>query len=162
MDMLLRLVTCIEAPSLKAYENKNWLCENKLVERLISHINPEHDEELHTNAAQSLCDIIRLSREHMFTCQESAQEDPIMKVLEKQETIELLLKNMCSLDSLMMSQRDCAALVCSSSSCSGLMCEISLSTNLFSHNQFLFSYALREGASMQVTSRRSMSITAEV
>jgi len=93
MDMLLRLVTCIEAPSLKA-RVLAWLCENKLVERLISHINPEHDEELHTNAAQSLCDIIRLSREHMFTCQESAQEDPIMKVLEKQETIELLLKNM--------------------------------------------------------------------
>jgi len=93
MDMLLRLVTCIEAPSLKA-RVLTWLCENKLVERLINHINPQHDEELHTNAAQSLCDVIRLSREHMFTCQESAQEDPIMKVLEKQETIELLLKNM--------------------------------------------------------------------
>ena len=60
-----------------------WLNENQLVERLIALIDPTADEEFHCNSAQSLCDIIRLSREHMYTMQESAQEDPLLSTLER-------------------------------------------------------------------------------
>lgn len=93
MDLLLRLVTCVEAPNLRA-RVLSWLNENRLVERLIALINPAYSEDFHFNSSQALCDIIRLSREHMFTMQESAQEDPLLNTLEKQETVELLLKHM--------------------------------------------------------------------
>ena len=36
----------------------------------------------HCNAAQSLCDIIRLSREQMSQLQEKAEPDPLLQTLE--------------------------------------------------------------------------------
>nr|CAB3265861.1 serine/threonine-protein phosphatase 6 regulatory subunit 3 [Phallusia mammillata] len=93
MDLLLRLVTCVEAVDLRA-QVLSWLNENQLVERLIALIDPSVDENFHCNSAQSLCDIIRLSREHMYTMQESAQDDPLLNTLEKKETVQLLLKHM--------------------------------------------------------------------
>lgn len=67
----------ITVPSLQ------WLNENNLVERLISLIDPSKSEDFHCNSAQSLCDIIRLSREHMYTMQENALDDPLLNALEK-------------------------------------------------------------------------------
>ncbi|XP_076799633.1 serine/threonine-protein phosphatase 6 regulatory subunit 3-like isoform X1 [Clavelina lepadiformis] len=93
MDLLLRLVTCVEAVDLRA-QILSWLNGNNLVERLIGLIDPSADDEFHCNSAQSLCDIIRLSREHMYTMQESAQEDPLLATLERKETVQLLLKHM--------------------------------------------------------------------
>lgn len=93
MDLLLRLITCVEAPNMRA-RVLSWLNDNRLVERLICLINPKHSEDFHFNSQQALCDIIRLSREHMFTMQESAQEDPLLNTLEKQETVESLLEQM--------------------------------------------------------------------
>nr|XP_002131688.1 serine/threonine-protein phosphatase 6 regulatory subunit 3 isoform X1 [Ciona intestinalis] len=93
MDLLLRLVTCVEAVDLRA-QVLSWLNEKNLVERLISLIDPSQDEDFHCNSAQSLCDIIRLSREHMYTLQESAQDDPLLNTLERKETVQLLLKHM--------------------------------------------------------------------
>nr|XP_039253529.1 serine/threonine-protein phosphatase 6 regulatory subunit 3-like isoform X1 [Styela clava] len=93
MDLLLRMVTCVEAADLRA-QVLSWLNENQLVQRLIGLIDPEYDEELHCNSAQSLCDIIRLSREHMYTMQESAQDDPLLNTLEREETVSLLLHHM--------------------------------------------------------------------
>uniref|UniRef100_H2ZK14 Uncharacterized protein n=1 Tax=Ciona savignyi TaxID=51511 RepID=H2ZK14_CIOSA len=93
MDLLLRLVTCVEAADLRA-QVLSWLNEKNLVERLIALIDPSQDEDFHCNSAQSLCDIIRLSREHMYTMQESAQDDPLLNTLERKETVQLLLKHM--------------------------------------------------------------------
>jgi len=93
MDLLLRLVTCVEALELRA-QVLVWLNENNLVERLISLIDPSKSEDFHCNSAQSLCDIIRLSREHMYTMQENALDDPLLNALEKKETVEFLLKHM--------------------------------------------------------------------
>lgn len=93
MDLLLRLVTCVESEELRA-QILAWLNESQLVERLIGLIDPTADEEFHCNSSQSLCDIIRLSREHMYTMQESAQEDPLLSTLERKETVQLLLQHM--------------------------------------------------------------------
>lgn len=102
MDLLLRMVTCVEAVDLRSQvlhvnismgclrslhhltvDTFQWLNENNLVQRLIGLIDPAHSEELHCNSAQSLCDLIRLSREHMYTMQESAQDDPLLNSLER-------------------------------------------------------------------------------
>ena len=48
----------------------------------------------HSNASQSLCDIIRLSREQVIQVQDSPEPDQLLATLEKQETIEQLLSNM--------------------------------------------------------------------
>uniref|UniRef100_A0A8C6E9R6 Protein phosphatase 6 regulatory subunit 1 n=1 Tax=Moschus moschiferus TaxID=68415 RepID=A0A8C6E9R6_MOSMO len=93
MDLLLRLLTCVERPQLRR-DVVNWLNEEKIVQRLIEQIHPSKDDNQHSNASQSLCDIIRLSREQMIQVQDSPEPDQLLATLEKQETIEQLLSNM--------------------------------------------------------------------
>ncbi|KAM4015924.1 serine/threonine-protein phosphatase 6 regulatory subunit 1 isoform 2-T2 [Anomaloglossus baeobatrachus] len=93
MDLLLRLLTCVEQPQLRQ-DVFNWLNEEKIVQRLIEMIHPSKDDNQHSNASQSLCDIIRLSREQMIQIQDSPEPDQLLATLEKQETIEQLLSNM--------------------------------------------------------------------
>ncbi|XP_057567095.1 serine/threonine-protein phosphatase 6 regulatory subunit 1 isoform X5 [Hippopotamus amphibius kiboko] len=93
MDLLLRLLTCVERPQLRQ-DVVNWLNEEKIVQRLIEQIHPSKDDSQHSNASQSLCDIIRLSREQMIQVQDSPEPDQLLATLEKQETIEQLLSNM--------------------------------------------------------------------
>ncbi|XP_067408186.1 serine/threonine-protein phosphatase 6 regulatory subunit 1 isoform X2 [Emydura macquarii macquarii] len=93
MDLLLRLLTCVEQPLLRQ-DVFNWLNEEKIVQRLIEMIHPSKDDNQHSNASQSLCDIIRLSREQMIQFQDSPEPDQLLATLEKQETVEQLLGNM--------------------------------------------------------------------
>uniref|UniRef100_A0A452VKL2 Protein phosphatase 6 regulatory subunit 1 n=1 Tax=Ursus maritimus TaxID=29073 RepID=A0A452VKL2_URSMA len=73
----LRLLTCVNGPAAG------------LVSSVLS-LPPQQ----HSNASQSLCDIIRLSREQMIQVQDSLEPDQLLATLEKQETIEQLLSNM--------------------------------------------------------------------
>uniref|UniRef100_A0A669E203 Protein phosphatase 6 regulatory subunit 2 n=1 Tax=Oreochromis niloticus TaxID=8128 RepID=A0A669E203_ORENI len=95
MDVLLRLISCVEPPPLRL-ETLTWLNEQKLAQRLIELIHPERDEERQSNASQTLCDIIRLSRDQASQLQEISQPDPLLTVLESQECVEQLLQNMFS------------------------------------------------------------------
>ncbi|XP_035797865.2 serine/threonine-protein phosphatase 6 regulatory subunit 2 isoform X2 [Amphiprion ocellaris] len=94
MDVLLRLISCVEPPPLRL-ETLTWLNDQKLAQRLIELIHPERDEE-QSNASQTLCDIIRLSRDQANQLQEMSQPDPLLTVLESQECVEQLLQNMFS------------------------------------------------------------------
>nr|XP_033816754.1 serine/threonine-protein phosphatase 6 regulatory subunit 1 isoform X2 [Geotrypetes seraphini] len=93
MDLLLRLLTCVEQAQLRQ-DVFNWLNEEKIVQRLIDMIHPLRDDNQHSNASQSLCDIVRLSREQVIQIQDGPEPDQLLATLEKQETIEQLLKNM--------------------------------------------------------------------
>uniref|UniRef100_A0A7N8XZI1 Protein phosphatase 6, regulatory subunit 2b n=1 Tax=Mastacembelus armatus TaxID=205130 RepID=A0A7N8XZI1_9TELE len=95
MDVLLRLISCVEPPPLRL-ETLTWLNDEKLAQRLIELIHPERDEERQSNASQTLCDIIRLSRDQASQLQEFSQPDPLLTVLESQGCVEQLLQNMFS------------------------------------------------------------------
>ncbi|KAM4619304.1 serine/threonine-protein phosphatase 6 regulatory subunit 2 [Polymixia lowei] len=95
MDLLLRLISCVEPAPLRQ-ETLNWLNEEKLAQRLIELIHPERDEERQSNASQTLCDIIRLSRDQANQLQENSESDPLLSVLESQECVGQLLQNMFS------------------------------------------------------------------
>ncbi|XP_060694876.1 serine/threonine-protein phosphatase 6 regulatory subunit 3-B-like isoform X3 [Hemiscyllium ocellatum] len=90
MDLLLRLLTCVEPPQLRQ-DVLNWLNEEKIIQQLIEMVHPSNDEDRHSNASQSLCEIIRLSRDQMIQMQSSPEPDPLLSTLEKQETLEHLL-----------------------------------------------------------------------
>ncbi|NWH61918.1 PP6R3 phosphatase, partial [Geococcyx californianus] len=92
MDLLLRLLTCIEPPQPRQ-EVLNWLNEERIIQRLVEIVHPSQDEDRHSNASQSLCEIIRLSRDQMLQVQNSSEPDPLLASLEKQEIIEQLLSN---------------------------------------------------------------------
>uniref|UniRef100_A0A4W4GLU8 Protein phosphatase 6, regulatory subunit 3 n=1 Tax=Electrophorus electricus TaxID=8005 RepID=A0A4W4GLU8_ELEEL len=92
MDLLLRMLTCIEPQQLRQ-DVLNWLNEEKVIQRLVDMVQPCQDEDRHSNASQSLCEIIRLSRDQMFQVQGSSEPDPLLATLEKQETVEQLLSN---------------------------------------------------------------------
>ncbi|KAK3701541.1 hypothetical protein QZH41_020529 [Actinostola sp. cb2023] len=93
MDLLLRLVTSVESPQLRA-DLLEWLNEQKLIEALVSLIDPEIDEDKNSNAAQTLSDVIRLSRDHQSQMQESATPDLLLDTIQKRETIGSLLDHM--------------------------------------------------------------------
>ncbi|CAL1592334.1 unnamed protein product [Knipowitschia caucasica] len=95
MDVLLRLISCVEPPALRL-QTLTWLNEEKLAQRLIELIHPERDEERQSNASQTLCDIIRLSRDQANQLQELSQADPLLIVLESQSSVEQLLQNQFS------------------------------------------------------------------
>ncbi|PWA24276.1 hypothetical protein CCH79_00019949, partial [Gambusia affinis] len=102
MDLLLRLISCVEPAPLRQ-DVLHWLNEEKLVQRLIELIHTGNDEEVchlswtysrQSNASQTLCDIIRLSRDQANQMPDNVECDPLLTVLESQETVTGLLKNM--------------------------------------------------------------------
>ncbi|XP_029018506.1 serine/threonine-protein phosphatase 6 regulatory subunit 2a [Betta splendens] len=93
MDLLLRLISCVEPTPLRQAV-LHWLNEEKLVQRLTELIHTGKDEERQSNASQTLCDIIRLSRDQANQMQENVDADPLLAVLESQESVAALLKNM--------------------------------------------------------------------
>ncbi|NWI98325.1 PP6R2 phosphatase, partial [Crypturellus undulatus] len=93
MDLLLRLISCVEPATLRQ-EVLNWLNEAKIIQRLVELIHSSQDEDRQSNASQTLCDIIRLSRDQSTQLQEAPEPDPLLTALESQECVEQLLKNM--------------------------------------------------------------------
>nr|XP_042103888.1 serine/threonine-protein phosphatase 6 regulatory subunit 2 isoform X1 [Ovis aries]XP_042103889.1 serine/threonine-protein phosphatase 6 regulatory subunit 2 isoform X1 [Ovis aries]XP_042103890.1 serine/threonine-protein phosphatase 6 regulatory subunit 2 isoform X1 [Ovis aries]XP_042103891.1 serine/threonine-protein phosphatase 6 regulatory subunit 2 isoform X1 [Ovis aries] len=93
MDLLLRLVSCVEPAGLRQ-EVLHWLNEEKTIQRLVELIHPSQDEDRQSNASQTLCDIVRLGREQGSQLLEAPQPDPLLMVLESQECVEQLLRNM--------------------------------------------------------------------
>ncbi|XP_075409555.1 serine/threonine-protein phosphatase 6 regulatory subunit 2 [Tenrec ecaudatus] len=93
MDLLLRLVSCVEPVSLR-HEVLNWLNEEKVIERLVGLIHPGQEEDRQSNASQTLCDLIRLARDQSGQLQEMVEPDPLLVVLESQRCVEQLLRNM--------------------------------------------------------------------
>ncbi|XP_061629432.1 serine/threonine-protein phosphatase 6 regulatory subunit 3 isoform X8 [Phyllopteryx taeniolatus] len=92
MDLLLRMLTCIE-PQVLRQDVLNWLNQENIIQRLVGMVQPSQDEDRHSNASQSLCEIIRLSRDQMFQVQGCPQPDPLLATLEKQTTVEKLLSH---------------------------------------------------------------------
>jgi SIT4 phosphatase-associated protein. len=52
------------------------------VQCLVGLLHPSVDSERHCNAAQLLCDVIRMSRENQHTTTERTDPDPILNTLE--------------------------------------------------------------------------------
>ncbi|KAK2169540.1 hypothetical protein LSH36_9g15052 [Paralvinella palmiformis] len=93
MDLLLRLITCIENPECHMM-CLEWLNKNQLIQRLVAMIDPSQTEEKQSNACQSLCDVIRLSREQISQSQRKAEPDPLLSALESEDTVTDLLSHM--------------------------------------------------------------------
>lgn len=93
MDLLLRLVTCVESGKLRT-QVLNWLNDQQIIQHLVALIDPTSDEERHSNASQSLADIIRFAREQMAQLQEKADPDPLLQTIESSEVVTELLNHM--------------------------------------------------------------------
>ncbi|XP_023603747.1 serine/threonine-protein phosphatase 6 regulatory subunit 2 isoform X2 [Myotis lucifugus] len=83
MDLLLRLVSCVEPAGLRQ-EVLRWLNEERIIQRLVELIHPREDEDRQSNASQTLCDIVRLGREQGSQLPEALEPDPLLAVLESQ------------------------------------------------------------------------------
>ena len=65
MDILLRFLTTIDNFEMKK-RVLDWLNKIKIIEKIIELFSHEYSNEVHSNAAQILCDIIRISREQII------------------------------------------------------------------------------------------------
>ncbi|XP_048865083.1 serine/threonine-protein phosphatase 6 regulatory subunit 2-like isoform X1 [Brienomyrus brachyistius] len=93
MDILLRLISCVEPAPLRQ-DVLNWLNEEKLIQRLVELIRSGVDDERQSNASQTLCDIIRLGRDQATQLPDAVESDPLLGTLESQESVSELLRNM--------------------------------------------------------------------
>ena len=93
MDLLLHLVSCVEPAGLRQ-EVLHWLNKEKIIQRLEELIHASQDEDRQSNASQAPCDIVRLGREQGSQLQEAPEPDPLLTVLESQDCMQQLLKNM--------------------------------------------------------------------
>lgn len=59
-----------------------WLDSARVVQQLVALIDPSCSEDHHSNAAEALCEMIKLSREQMSLLQEKAPADPLLESLE--------------------------------------------------------------------------------
>nr|XP_026654817.1 serine/threonine-protein phosphatase 6 regulatory subunit 2 [Zonotrichia albicollis] len=84
MDLLLRLISCVEPTALRQ-DVLNWLNEARIIQRLVELIHSSQDEDRQSNASQTLCDIIRLSRDQSTQLQDVPEPDPLLTALESQE-----------------------------------------------------------------------------
>lgn len=93
MDLLLRLIT-----SMESQECKNacvvWLSEQQVIQKLVQLLDQTQSSETHSNAAQSLCDIIRISREQLMQFQEQSIPDSLLLTIESEEVVSMLLDQM--------------------------------------------------------------------
>jgi hypothetical protein len=64
MDILLRFLTTIDNNEMKK-RVLEWLNKINLIENIIELLSHEYSSEVHSNASQILCDIIRISREQI-------------------------------------------------------------------------------------------------
>lgn len=92
MDLLLRFVA-IENNDMRTVIIK-WLNEQRLIQQLVSRIDVEYGEEFNCNASHALCDIIKVSREHMSLLQERAEPNPLLETIESVEVVSDLLNHM--------------------------------------------------------------------
>ncbi|KAL0280191.1 UNVERIFIED_CONTAM: hypothetical protein PYX00_001563 [Menopon gallinae] len=86
MDLLFKLITAVEH-EVKA-NMLNWLDDQKLVQNLVKLFDPSISSDVHNNAAQLLCDVIRTSRENS---NQANEQDRILDRIESPETVSLLL-----------------------------------------------------------------------
>ncbi|KAH8032317.1 hypothetical protein HPB51_024094 [Rhipicephalus microplus] len=97
MDLLLKFVACTDSEALRASITQ-WLDKAQVVQELVALIDPGCSEEKHSNAAEALCEMIKLTREQMSLLQEKAPADPLLESLESTETVAALLEHMFSGD----------------------------------------------------------------
>lgn len=97
MDLLLKFVACAESEILRTSITQ-WLDGAKVVQQLVSLIDPSCSEDQNSNAAEALCEMIKLSREQMSLLQEKAPPDPLLASLESTEVVADLLRHMFSSD----------------------------------------------------------------
>ncbi|KAJ8985553.1 hypothetical protein NQ317_019937 [Molorchus minor] len=92
MDFVLKLMTQIEGAEMRQ-NSLNWLDSQRIMQSLVSLLNPKIDKERHYNVAQLLCDFIRVARDNLRNSTERADPDPLLNTLESPETVSLLLDN---------------------------------------------------------------------
>ncbi|KFM73186.1 Serine/threonine-protein phosphatase 6 regulatory subunit 3, partial [Stegodyphus mimosarum] len=93
MDLLLRFITSIENNDMRNTVIK-WLNDQRLIEQLVNRIDVEYGEDVNCNASHALCDVIKVSREHMSLLQEKAEPNPLLQTVESVEVVTELLNHM--------------------------------------------------------------------
>ncbi|VEN40012.1 unnamed protein product [Callosobruchus maculatus] len=92
MDLILKLMTQVEGMEMRQ-NILNWLDSQRIMQSLVSLLNPKIDKERHYNVAQLLCDFIRTARDTLRNSTERVDPDPLLNTLESDETVTLLLDN---------------------------------------------------------------------
>ncbi|CAH1990070.1 unnamed protein product [Acanthoscelides obtectus] len=92
MDLILKLMTQVEGMEMRQ-NILNWLDSQRIMQSLVSLLNPKVDKERHYNVAQLLCDFIRTARDTLRNSTERVDPDPLLNTLESTETVSLLLDN---------------------------------------------------------------------
>lgn len=93
MDLILGLLSACETSQLR-HELVQWFRDAQLVQMLVALVHPSIDEDKQRNAARALSEMIRLCYEHLARTSEVLHSDQLLDVLEHDDTIQQLVRNM--------------------------------------------------------------------
>ena len=79
MDIILRLLTTIDSNELRI-KSIIWLKKINLIGSLTNLFKYDHDNQIHSNASQLICDIIRITREQILNYRESSLDFPSIQL----------------------------------------------------------------------------------
>ncbi|XP_054159385.1 serine/threonine-protein phosphatase 6 regulatory subunit 3-like [Oppia nitens] len=95
MDLILKLIISVDNLDLRNIIIK-WLHDNELIPKLLAIFKTNCSSQKHINAAQLICDIIKITREHQSQYQDNVDNDLLLDTLESTDTVAALLDNIIS------------------------------------------------------------------
>ena len=93
MDLILGLLSACETSQLR-HELIQWFRDAQLVQMLVELVHPSVNEDKQRNAARTLSEMVRLCYDHLARTSEVLHSDQLLDLLEHDDTIQLLVRNM--------------------------------------------------------------------
>lgn len=64
------------------YLSFQWFDSQQVIQNVVALLDPSSEPDKHSNAAQLLCDIIKVSRENQYASTERMDPNPILNTIE--------------------------------------------------------------------------------
>lgn len=92
IDVILRILTTVDSNDLRI-RSINWLKSVKLIDNLIDTFKHDYDNQIHSNASQLICDIIKISREQILSLLDTEENKNQGETCDKTNEITDMIKN---------------------------------------------------------------------
>ncbi|XP_065175006.1 serine/threonine-protein phosphatase 6 regulatory subunit 2-like isoform X2 [Sycon ciliatum] len=92
MDLILGMVSACDSAPLRR-DLVQWFRDAQLVRSLVDLVHPSVDEDKQRNAARALSELVRMCYDHLGRTSDVLQSDPLLDILEHDDTIQRLLNN---------------------------------------------------------------------
>lgn len=92
MALLVSFLLCCDTFHLR-FELAEWFNDNNLVKKLVNLVRADRDTDIQRNASHTLGEMVRICYEQATRASTSPPSNPVLEMLEAEQTVDLLLAN---------------------------------------------------------------------